>query len=88
MITGEGSLDEQSLAGKAPIGVSDATKTSGIPVVAVCGRCLLTSGRLGEAGISAAYPLSELEPDVATSMSNAATLLEQVGRRIAAEWLT
>ena len=89
VITGEGSLDEQSLAGKAPMGVSDADQADAAsPVVAVCGRCLLSQERLGEAGISAAYPLSELEPDVATSMANAAPLLTQVGQRIAAEWLS
>jgi glycerate kinase len=88
VITGEGSLDEQSLAGKAPMGVSNATRASGIPVVAVCGRCLLSQERLAGAGISAAYPLSDLEPDVAVSMANAASLLTQVGERVAAEWLS
>ena len=38
VITGEGSLDEQSLAGKAPIGVAQAAGRSGVPVVAVAGR--------------------------------------------------
>lgn len=87
VITGEGSLDEQSLAGKAPMGVSQATRPAGVPVVAVCGRCLLPPERLDGAGISQAYPLSDLEPDVERSMAGAAALLEQVGRRIAAEWL-
>ena len=49
-------------------------------VVAVAGRSLLSSERLAEAGISAAYPLSDLEPDVARSIANAAPLLRQVGR--------
>ena len=65
VITGEGSLDEQSLAGKAPIGVSRAAGRAGVPVVAVAGRSLLSSERLAEAGIAAAYPLSDLEPDAA-----------------------
>jgi glycerate kinase len=88
VITGEGSLDEQSLAGKAPMGVSQATRPTGAPVVAVCGRCLLSKERLAEAGISAAYPLSEIEPDVDVSMAEAGRLLVQVGERIAAEWLS
>ena len=87
VITGEGSLDEQSLAGKAPIGVSRAVGSTGIPVVAVAGRCQLAPSRLAEAGISAAYPLSDVEPDIERSMANAATLLTRVGERIAAEWL-
>ncbi len=87
VVTGEGSLDEQSLAGKAPIGVSRAAASAGSPVVAVAGRCLLDSDRLAEAGISGVYPLSDLEPDVDRSMANAAALLIEVGARIARERL-
>ena len=46
VITGEGSLDEQSLAGKAPIGVAQAAGRAGVPVVAVAGRSLLSADRL------------------------------------------
>jgi glycerate kinase len=85
VITGEGSLDEQTLHGKAPAGV--AARAAGIPVVAVAGRCLLSAERLGEAGIAAAYPLSDLEPDPTRSMANARQLVRQVGARIARDWL-
>jgi glycerate kinase len=87
VITGEGSLDEQSLAGKAPIGVATAAGRAGVPVVAVAGRTELTGERLKAAGIAAAYPLSALEPDVARSIANAAELLGEVGRQIGTEWL-
>lgn len=87
VVTGEGSLDEQSLAGKAPVGVAEAARRAGAPVVAVAGRCTLSPERLAAAGIRAAYPLSVLEPDVGTSMRNAAPLLREVGRRIAKEWV-
>jgi glycerate kinase len=86
-VTGEGSLDEQSLAGKAPIGVARAAATAGVPVVAVAGRLQLSAQRLAEAGISAAYALSDLEPDADRSIANAAALLRTVGARIAKEWL-
>ncbi len=88
VITGEGSLDEQSLAGKAPVGVAQAAGRAGVPVVAVAGRSLLSEDRLRASGIVAAYPLTELEPDPARSIANAAPLLRQVGRRIAEEWLS
>lgn len=87
VITGEGSLDEQSLSGKAPVGVARAAARAGIPVVAVAGRSRLDPRQLAAAGISAAYPLSELEPDVARSMAEAPRLLRQVGARIGTEWL-
>lgn len=87
VVTGEGSLDEQSLAGKAPIGVAQATARVGVGVVAVAGRSQLSADRLGAAGIQAAYPLADLEPDPARSIANAAVLLRQVGRIIAVEQL-
>ena len=88
VVTGEGSLDEQSLAGKAPIGVARASAGAGVPVVVVAGRTRLNQNQLERAGIVAAYPLSDLEPDPARSMANAAALLRRVGRRIAAEQLS
>jgi glycerate kinase len=87
VITGEGSLDEQSLAGKAPVGVANGARAAGVPVVAVAGRSLLSNEQLATAGIQRAYPLSELEPNVDRSMTYARALLRQVGVRIAEEWL-
>ena len=90
VVTGEGSLDEQSLAGKAPVGVARAARAadSSIPVIAVAGRSLLDPDRLAQAGIDAVYTLSELEPDPARSMADAASLLTRLGAQIAGEWLS
>ncbi len=87
VITGEGSLDEQSLRGKAPIGVGTRARAAGVPAVAVAGRNLLTEKDLADAGIAAAYALSDLEPDPARSMADAAPLLERLASRIAEDWL-
>lgn len=38
VITGEGSLDEQTLGGKGPSGVAAMARRAGVPVVAVAGR--------------------------------------------------
>jgi glycerate 2-kinase len=87
VVTGEGSLDEQSLAGKAPVGVAQAATLAGVTTVAVAGRTLLSDERLRAAGISRAYPLGEIEPDVDKSITNAAALLHDIGQRIANDWL-
>jgi glycerate 2-kinase len=87
VITGEGSLDLQTLAGKAPAGVAAAARAHHIPVVAVAGRCLLDSAELADAGISAAYALTDLEPDPARCMTEARPLLQRLSERIAEEWL-
>jgi len=87
VITGEGSLDAQTLAGKAPIGVARAAARRGIPVVAVAGRSTLTEGELAGAGIAGVYPLSDLEPDLARSIARASGLLRRVGQAIVRDWL-
>ena len=87
VVTGEGSLDQQSLAGKAPIGVARAAASAGVRVVAVAGRLQLSPQALREAGISAAYALTDLEPDLDRCIANASSLLHRVGAQIAKEWL-
>jgi glycerate kinase len=89
VITGEGALDAQSLRGKAPVGVARAVAEidPAIPVVAVAGRCSLTADQLREAGIARAYPLTDLEPDIARCLTEAGPLLERLGGLIAADWL-
>ncbi|MGW9628422.1 glycerate kinase [Microbacterium sp. NPDC055521] len=85
VITGEGSLDEQSLGGKTPMGVSAAAARAGKPVVAVCGRTTLDAAQAASAGFVKVYALSDIEPEPAKSMANAVPLLREVGRTIAAE---
>jgi glycerate kinase len=87
VVVGEGSLDEQSLRGKGPIGVAAVAVRAGVPVVAVAGRSLVGAAALREAGIDAVWTLAELEPDPARSMAGAAELLERTAVRIAAERL-
>ncbi|MFE3448010.1 glycerate kinase [Nonomuraea sp. NPDC059194] len=87
VVTGEGSLDEQSLRGKAPVGVAQAAAKAGVPVVAVCGRRTLSDEELKTAGIEAAYALTDLEPDPARCMAEAGPLLERLAARVAADRL-
>ena len=85
VITGEGSLDAQTLQGKGPAGVAAAASALGLPVLAVAGRVLLDRWQLRSAGFAAAYALLDLEPDPALCMANAGPLLERLGRRIGPE---
>ncbi|MCE7549046.1 glycerate kinase [Streptomyces thermodiastaticus] len=87
VITGEGSLDEQTLHGKAPAGVAAAARAAGREVVAVCGRLALTPQALRGAGIRRAYALTEEEPDVARCVAEAGPILERVAERIARDFL-
>jgi glycerate 2-kinase len=88
VVTGEGSLDEQTLHGKAPAGVARAARAAGVDVVAVCGRLALTPEELAAAGIRQAYPLTALEPDPSRCMAQAGPLLERVAAALAHDHLT
>ena len=85
VITGEGSLDEQSLLGKTPMGVARAAARAGVPVVAVCGRTTLTPDQQKDSGFRQVYPLTSLEAKVEICMAEAGPLLEQLGKHIGAE---
>ncbi|MEU1302919.1 glycerate kinase [Streptomyces shenzhenensis] len=87
VITGEGSLDAQTLHGKAPAGVAAAARAAGKEVVAVCGRLALSPQALDAAGIRRAYPLTAVEPDVARCIADAGPILERVATRIAHDFL-
>lgn len=87
VITGEGSLDEQTLHGKAPAGVAAAARAEGREVVAVCGRLALRPEALGRAGIRRAYPLTDMEPDLAKCISDAGPILERVAENIGRDFL-
>ncbi|MFI1302338.1 glycerate kinase [Streptomyces sioyaensis] len=87
VITGEGSLDAQTLHGKAPAGVAAAARAAGLEVAAVCGRLQLTPEALRAAGIRRAYALTDLEPDPARCMAEAGPLLERAAERLARDFL-
>jgi glycerate kinase len=87
VVTGEGSLDEQTLHGKAPAGVAAAAASAGVPVVTVSGRLGLTAEALRAAGIRQAYALTHLEPDERRCVRDAGPLLEELAGHLARDWL-
>jgi len=72
VITGEGSLDEQTLGGKGPAGVARLARSLGKPVVAFAGRALPV---VGEA-FDAMFDLSVYGLPVEESMKRGGELLE------------
>lgn len=85
VITGEGSLDRQSLHGKTPVGVAAAAGALGVPVVALVGRLEVTTEQLVGVGIREAHALLEIEPDQELAQANASALLGELAARVAAE---
>jgi len=89
VVTGEGALDEQTLHGKAPVGVARAAAAAApdLPVVAVAGVCSLSPDQLRSAGIARAYALADIEPDLNRCLEQPGPLLEELAGHIARDWL-
>ncbi|RDB44184.1 glycerate kinase [Halomonas sp. DQ26W] len=75
VITGEGRLDGQSLAGKTPIGIARAAKRHHVPVVILAG-CLDGGWKDSYAeGVTAAFPLSSRPMELEAALSECPELL-------------
>ncbi|MDO5672312.1 MAG: glycerate kinase [Actinomycetaceae bacterium] len=87
VITGEGSLDEQTLMGKTVAGVAAVAKQEGVKTVAVCGRNTLDDAQLASIDVSRAYALASIEADPKKSMANAEPLLRRRLADLVSDWL-
>ena len=81
VIVGEGRLDRQSLAGKAPIGVAKRTPV-GVPVVAICGSLVEDLPSLPFENIQAAFSILEKSEPLEDSLKNASLYLEHTAANI------
>jgi glycerate kinase len=81
VITGEGSIDEQTLAGKLPAAVARRSGTR--PIIAVAGRSLLPRERWPEMSLSRVYALAEYtDRDSSKDTELSAALLHRIGQDI------
>jgi glycerate kinase len=86
VITGEGSIDEQTLAGKLPAAV--ARRSGSRPIIAVAGRSLLPKARWPEMPLTRVYALADYtDQDSAKDPELSAALLRRIGRDIGASLL-
>src|SRR5699024_1351818 len=81
-ITGEGTLDLQTLRGKAPAEVAARARVAGVPCLALAGVVRLDAGRLAAAGFTAAHALTEVEPDPARCRAEPERLLADLAARV------
>ena len=81
VIVGEGRLDRQSLAGKAPIGVAKRTPV-GVPVIAICGSLADDLPPLPFENIEAAFSILEKSEPLEDSLKNASLYLEHTATNI------
>ena len=81
VITGEGSLDAQTLHGKGPLGIAKIARRHGKRVIAFAG--IISSDVDWSAYFDAAHPLNDGSISAEESMRDAANLLEQCAHRTA-----
>ncbi|MDP4557054.1 glycerate kinase [Halomonas meridiana] len=87
VITGEGRLDGQSLAGKTPIGVSRAAKRHGKPVIVLAGSLGDGWQACTEEGVTAAFALADGLMTLDQALPRTAELLADRCESIARLWL-
>ena len=82
VITGEGSIDRQTLYGKAPMGVAGIARRFGIPVVAVAGTVKGDVSPLYNEGFAAVVSICPGPITVKEALERAGSLLADTAERI------
>ncbi|HZZ44222.1 MAG TPA: glycerate kinase [Tepidisphaeraceae bacterium] len=80
-ITGEGHLDEQSLSGKTPLGVTRACRQANVPCIALVGQSTLTPAQAQQAGFSRIECIGPNLP-IPDRIAHAESLLIQAARSL------
>jgi glycerate kinase len=86
VVTGEGSLDWQSLRGKVVSGVAALALEAGVPVVAVAGQVEVGRRELLSIGIESAYPVARTPEQVRLALVDPAGTLADRAARVARTW--
>lgn len=86
VVTGEGSFDSQSLRGKVVSGVAAAAGDAGAACIVLAGRVAVGTRETADAGVAAAYSMSESAGSVAAAMAQPARELAALARRTAESW--
>ncbi len=86
VITGEGRFDDQSLHGKVVSALAAGARSRGIPVLVLAGQVTLAEDTLADAGIAAAFSITDHAGSVALAIEDAANQLEGLAKVTAATW--
>ena len=82
VVTGEGMMDWQSLFGKTPLGVAQAAKRQGIPVVAIVGALGKDRQRVLGSGIDAYFSIADGPLTLEDSVARARELLAETAAQV------
>ena len=87
VVTGEGSLDEQTLTARPPPAWRRRPRRPASRSSRSRGRLALTADQLAGAGIRRAYALTDIEPDPSAASPRRARCCETLARTLARDWL-
>ncbi|MBB5851899.1 glycerate kinase [Amycolatopsis umgeniensis] len=86
VITGEGSLDEQSLDGKAPAGIAARAQEHAVPLMVLAGRIQLDESQLAGLGVVGSAALIDHAPSLDHARAHAAELLRERAGELVRAW--
>jgi glycerate kinase len=86
VITGEGRFDDQSLHGKVISALAAGARSRRIPVLVLAGQVTLDEATLADAGIAAAFSITDHAGSVQLAIEDAANQLEELAQVTAATW--
>ncbi|MEV6906261.1 glycerate kinase [Amycolatopsis sp. NPDC051071] len=87
VITGEGSLDEQSLDGKAPAGIAARAQEHAVPLMVLAGRIQLDESQLAGLGVVGSAALIDHAPSLDHARAHAAELLRERAGELVRTWV-
>ncbi len=82
VITGEGSIDEQTLQGKGPLGVAKRAKEFSLPVIAFAGRVAIDPVQSSQQYFDRLIAINENIEDLEVAMKNTYTNLEKAAHQL------
>jgi glycerate kinase len=86
VITGEGRFDDQSLHGKVVSALAAGARSRRTPVLVLAGQVTLDEATLRQAGIAAAFSITDHAGSMQLAMADAANQLDGLAQVTAASW--
>ena len=86
VITGEGRFDDQSLHGKVVSALAAGARSRRTPVLVLAGQVTLDEATLRQAGIAAAFSITDHAGSMQLAMADAANQLDGLAQVTAATW--
>lgn len=86
VVTGEGSLDAQTLRGKLPVRVAARCLDAGVSCMAIAGRVMLGRRQVAAAGFAGAYSIEDYAGSLEAAIALGAPGLHRLTAQVGAQW--